>query len=390
MIQLTEEQEYLLLGKIGGVLSPEEEREWDELVQTNPSAQVAYANLIDELPPGEVADNFQRVKQDETWIDITARYKGEKAIPAGARRITMYIRTAVACVLLFFTAGIWLYYQSHHHFSDGGTAGAEDHSRKPGIRLTLAGGKEIDLSGEKASIPTKIANLTSKNGVLTWSIGPKTSGTLPEGVNRLTVPIGIDYKVDLDDGSEIWLNSATTLDFPFAFSGTSREVSINGEAYLKIAKDPSRPFIVHLPGSNVEVLGTEFNVNTYDSGIVKVALVTGAVDLRSAGESSRVTPGREAVYHFGQPIRQEPFDPGKVLGWREGLFYFNGATLSEINKVVPRWFGIVTVLDDPAIRNRQFVGAVDRHQPIQVFLDNLKAIARIDSYFDKDSVLHFK
>ncbi len=80
----------------------------------------------------------------------------------------------------------------------------------------------------------------------------------------------------------------------------------------------------------------------------------------------------------------------KVLSWREGIFYFNGTTLSEINKVLPRWFGISTVIDDNSISSREFVGAVDRHQPIQVFLDNLKAIARIDSYFDKDGVLHFK
>lgn len=388
MIRLTEEQEYLLLGKIGGVLSPEEERQWEELVQANPHAQVAYANLIHELPPGEMEDGFRRIKQDGAWIDITARY--EQQVPARSRLVTMYTRAAVACVLLVLAAGTWLYYQSRRPLSDNLAAGTESHSRKPGIRLTLPGGKDIDLSGEKTSVQTRVATLTSRNGALSWSIGSKISGSQLTGQNRLTVPIGMDYKVSLDDGSEIWLNSSTTLDFPFAFSGTSREVSINGEAYLKIAKDRSRPFIVHLPGSSVEVLGTEFNVNTYDSGIVKVALVTGAVDLRSAGESSRITPGQEAVYSTGQPIRQGPFDPGIVLGWREGLFYFNGATLSEINKVVPRWFGITTAIDDPDIQHRQFVGAVDRHQPIQVFLDNLKAIAHIDSYFDKDSVLHFK
>jgi hypothetical protein len=79
-----------------------------------------------------------------------------------------------------------------------------------------------------------------------------------------------------------------------------------------------------------------------------------------------------------------------VLSWREGLYYFKDATLSEISKVVPRWFGITAVIDDPAIRGRHFAGALDRHQSIQVFLDNLKAIARIDACFDKDSVLHFK
>ncbi len=78
------------------------------------------------------------------------------------------------------------------------------------------------------------------------------------------------------------------LEFPFSFTEGSREITIFGEAYIKVAKNPSKPFIVHLPGSTVQVLGTEFNVNTYDSGIVKVSLVEGMVNFKGTGIEVRL------------------------------------------------------------------------------------------------------
>jgi len=188
----------------------------------------------------------------------------------------------------------------------------------------------------------------------------------------------------------IWLNSATKLEFPLAFPGDTREITISGEAYLKVAKNAAKPFIVHLPHSTVQVLGTEFNVNTYDSGLVKVALVEGSVNMQAPTGTSKLAPGKQAVYRFGQPISQETFDARTVLSWQKGLFYFNDASLQEISKVLPRWYGIQVTIDDPSILSRTFSGIIDRNKPIEVFMEDLKMISRINAYRDKQNVLHFK
>jgi len=381
MAHLTEEQEYLLLGKIGGLLNETEEKAWETLLRENPAARQAYDDMIQALPPGEVANSFQRIKQDATWKDLAAHYKVEKPVPKTRRLV--YRSLAAACIILLLSAGGWLFY--YHH---AGQPAASTHTKQPAIQLTLANGQHINLSNEEGAIQTADVQLTNNNKTLTYVLAGETAGRA--GMNRLTVPVGMDYKIALSDGTEVWLNAATRLEFPFAFAGNTREITINGEAYLKVAKNAAKPFLVHLPHSTVQVLGTEFNVNTYDSGVVRVALVEGSVNMQAPTGESMLSPGKEAVYHAGNPIQQQSFDPKLVLSWREGLFYFSGATLTEINKVVPRWYGITTVIDNPNIRGREFVGALDRNQPIQVFLNDLKAISGIDSYIDTEGVLHFK
>lgn len=379
MTHLTEEQEYLLLGKIGGLLNEVEEKAWDTLLKENPAAQQAYDDMIQALPADEVANSFQRIKQNAAWKDLGGLYK----VNTTSRLV--YRSLAAACIILLLSAGGWFYY---YNAGTTGQPAAAVHTKKGSVRLTLSNGEHIDLSNEKGAIQTADAQLTNNNKTLTYALANGTPGR--SGINRLTVPVGTDYKITLSDGTEVWLNAATQLEFPFAFTGNTREITINGEAYLKVAKHAGKPFLVHLPNSTVQVLGTEFNVNTYDSGVVKVALVNGAVNLKAPTGESLLSPGKEAVYHAGSLIQQQPFDPKLVLSWREGLFYFNGAKLTEINKVVPRWFGITTVIDNPNIRSREFVGALDRNQPIQVFLNDLKAISGIDSYVDAEGVLHFR
>jgi ferric-dicitrate binding protein FerR (iron transport regulator) len=243
------------------------------------------------------------------------------------------------------------------------------------IKLQLANGHVIDLNKVR-DIHTQLNNTLSH----------KRDST---GMNSLTTPIGMDYKIRLNDGTEVWLNALTQLDFPFAFTGNTREITINGEAYLKIAKDESKPFIVHLPHNDVRVLGTTFNVNSYDSGIVKVSLVEGALNVQQGEKTISVKPGMEII--SDGKITLHNFDERQVLGWRKGMYYFYDADLKEISKVLPRWFGITVVIDNPTIINKKFVGVVDKNQPIEVFIDNLRTVADIDCFYDKpQNTLHFK
>ena len=291
---------------------------------------------------------------------------------------------AVASVaIVMLTAGSILWSQ----FSKPGRRDQVAVPSKPAIELKLAGGQVVNLSQEQGAIDAGAAKLSNSNKSLSYSVNNDQSLI---GINTLTVPIGLDYKINLADGSMIWLNSATKLEFPLAFPGDTREITISGEAYLKVAKNAAKPFIVHLPHSTVQVLGTEFNVNTYDSGLVKVALVEGSVNMQAPTGTSKLAPGKQAVYRFGQPISQETFDARTVLSWQKGLFYFNDASLQEISKVLPRWYGIQVTIDDPSILSRTFSGIIDRNKPIEVFMEDLKMISRINAYRDKQNVLHFK
>jgi ferric-dicitrate binding protein FerR (iron transport regulator) len=137
-------------------------------------------------------------------------------------------------------------------------------------------------------------------------------------------------------------------------------------------------------------MGTEFNINSYDSGITKIALVNGAVKVEAGTAIKLLSPGKQAICTNGQAITETSFDERTVLSWRQGLFYFNNASLSEISKVLPRWFNISVLIDDPTILNRRFTGVINRTQPITNFLEDLNVISGIHARIDSNGQLHFQ
>ncbi|WP_127130678.1 FecR family protein [Pseudoflavitalea rhizosphaerae] len=380
--KLTEEEIFLLLGKISGSLSPEEEIELAALFSRNPHANAAYEELKHEIPVKNTAEYFSNRQQNPSWKDLTADIRN----PVSAKLVPFYKKKWFAAAVvsgLVIGAGLMFLLKP---FAAKEAKAPVAGIAKPGIELILADGKVIDLSKQQGTIDAGPAKLNNTGKQLNYSL----TGSAAPGNSTLNVPVGADYRINLADGTEVWLNSKTRLEFPLSFTGTTREIRVNGEAYIKVAKDATKPFIVHLPQSSVQVLGTAFNVNTYDGGIEKVALVEGSVSLKVPGGESRIIPGNQAVYTAGQTVAQEAFDPKYVLSWRNGLYYFNDASLAEISKVVPRWFGINLEIDNPAINDRRFTGVIDRKKPVTVFLDDLKAIAKIESSFDKDGNLHLK
>lgn len=391
MNNLTAHQEYLLLGKVSNTLDEDESKEWEQMIQNLPGVAAAYEQFVSQLPAEHIASGFSYVDQPGYWDDLTASLQKENQstikVPATGkvRRISFFRNRwiAAAIVVGVIAGSVFLWKQIQHRGNTNDFAA----NKKTNIELRLADGSVINLSQRQGSIQTDAAQLNNNNKTLSYSAGDKVIAT---AINTLTVPVGLDYKIRLADGTEVWMNSATELKFPLAFPGNTREVTINGEAYLKVAKDAQKPFIVHLPNSTVQVLGTEFNVNSYDPGTVKVALVEGSVNMTAPTGEIKLSPGREAIYREGQSLKQDAFDAKFVLGWQKGLFYFDEATLQEIAKVVPRWFGMEVIIDNPEIKGKKFVGVLDRNQPISAFQDDLKLISGIDSYVDKNNVLHFK
>ncbi|MBV8251515.1 MAG: FecR domain-containing protein [Chitinophaga sp.] len=385
MDQLTSEEQFLLLGKVSGSLSPDEENALEQLFQSNPHARQAYEELVSSLPVEDVTVHFAQRKENPTWRDLKTEFQERGQSSLVVKQVPFYRKKwiAAAMVIGVMAMGAVLWQQ----FRKSVKTDLIKIPSTSAIELKLANGQVINLSQEQGTINVGTAQLNNTNKSLNYATG--NSPTVA-GINTLTVPIGMDYKINLSDGSEVWLNSATQLEFPLSFSGNTREITINGEAYIKVAKNALKPFLVHLPHSTVQVLGTEFNVNTYDSGVVRVALVEGSVNMHAATGESKLTPGKQAIYQIGKSITQVVFEERNVLSWRKGLFYFNDISLEEISKVLLRWYGVKVVIENPALLSRQFSGVINRNRPIQYFIEDLKVISHIDAELDRNGVLHFK
>jgi len=241
-------------------------------------------------------------------------------------------------------------------------------------QLVLGNGQVITLESNDTSINVNQMSLTSAQNTLSYTSTP--SNKMQKGI--LIVPAGKFYNIVLSDGTRVMLNSESRLEFPFAFNGNMREVRIQGEAYFEVAAKAKQPFIAHMPNSTVCVLGTEFNVNCYDKQEI-VSLVSGSVRTVLKRDSITLKPGEESLLSHGEAIRIRKFNATSTLAWKKGIYMFDHVTLSEVAKVISRWYGVKMEVSDK-YKNVIFFGVVDRSQPVEVFMERIAEIKEGISY----------
>lgn len=195
-----------------------------------------------------------------------------------------------------------------------------------------------------------------------------------EMMNTMMTPRGGQYRLVLQDGTRVWLNAASSITYPVIFMGDQRRVSVTGEAYFEVARDNHRPFMVDINNnSRVEVLGTHFNINSYqDEGMVRATLLEGSVRVDVAGlEAVVLKPGQQAQLTVSQTPMGAPAmeslklnvvsnaDVDKVMAWKNGFFDFEGADVKMLMRQLSRWYDIEVMYEDD-IPEGKFRGKMDR------------------------------
>ncbi|MBP1617105.1 MAG: hypothetical protein H6Q14_932 [Bacteroidetes bacterium] len=222
--------------------------------------------------------------------------------------------------------------------------------------------------------------VTTKNGIIsvTDSLGNEIYQANPSPVemNQLYVPQGGEYYIVLEDGTHVWLNSDTKLEFPSHFDKDKRKITIHGEAYLEVAHNPEKPFYVETGGSTIHVTGTAFNVRNYsDEQTSSVALVQGRVqieDTDNGGILAVLTPSKKFVIgHNSGKYSVETANLELDLAWRKGMFAFENESLSSIARMLERWYNIKIDID-PAIASNRYSGFINRHKSISQLVDILQ------------------
>ena len=207
---------------------------------------------------------------------------------------------------------------------------------------------------EKAGQLARIAAILLVAISLSWMVyspeGPDATPTLAQQsplIHKYTVP-GEKLQLTLPDGTRVWLNSVSELEFPEQFDTEERLVKLTGEAFFEVEKDPSRPFKVLAGGTVTTALGTSFNINTKASSGVNVSLHTGRVKVEAPliAEGVFLDPGRELQYDAHQErITVNGFNPSAVMGWKDGRLIFTESTLPEAVRLLEDWYGVKIHLD---------------------------------------------
>lgn len=242
--------------------------------------------------------------------------------------------------------------------------------------LTLANGKTIVL--DTASNGT-VAN---ENGIKIIKINGQIAyqdaaiAANQPLYNQISTGKGNQYQLILADGSRVWLNAASSIRFPIAFAGNERKVEITGETYFEVAKNAAMPFkvLIHSAKGNseVEVLGTHFNINAYDDEPdIRTTLLEGAVKLTAGSSSQVLSPGQQArSTSTGISLRKD-VDVDNVVAWKNGFFVFDNTNLRSLMRQVDRWYDVETEVDN-SIAEESFSGKISRDVPLSKFIKVLE------------------
>ncbi|PWS30597.1 FecR family protein [Pedobacter paludis] len=247
--------------------------------------------------------------------------------------------------------------------------------------LKLADGSEIVLNDAHNGVLTKQgqSNINKNDEGFIEYNEINTNGEKTVYVNTLSTPRGGQYRLMLPDKSLVWLNAESSITFPSAFVGNQRKVTVTGEAYFEVAKDKTKPFIVQSGGASVEVLGTHFNVNVYpNEENAAVTLLEGSIKLSNHNTSKILVPGQQALFNSeSNNITLNNVDIDNVVDWKNGLFIFEDASVTEVMRQIERWYN-VDVKYTGNIPKIKFNGVVSRNNNVSKLLKLLQAAGNIE------------
>lgn len=223
-----------------------------------------------------------------------------------------------------------------------------------GAILTLSDGTQLVLDSMPNGVLASQGSINIVKEGSSLSYGGHLTSAAETLYNTMTTPRGRQFQLVLPDGSEVWLNAASSIRFPTSFSDNGRTVEISGEAYFEVkplwSKSRKRvPFTVVInstPGvkREVQVLGTHFNINAYtNESAVKTTLIEGSVKVMDGSRSATISPGEQAVManNAGQKLSvTRDADLGEAMAWKNGFFSFGNATIETIMRQVERWYDV--------------------------------------------------
>ncbi len=207
----------------------------------------------------------------------------------------------------------------------------------------------------------------------------------------LTTPRGKDYHVTLADGTKVWMNAESKLEFPETFHGSNREVVLRGEAYFEVAEDVKHPFIVKTNYFDTRVLGTSFNVRAYSERDANVVLVEGSVSLllnKKNAEPVMLAPNQQATLNAKQSsLSIKEVDTYPYTQWRDGFFYFDDTPMVEIMQELGRWYNVNIIFEEAKYMNTHLHFVAERNLPLSTIIRNINDLGIVKVEMQKDALI---
>ena len=372
----------LLFKRIVGSITEDEQHLIDEWRKESDAHEQLYARLLD---AGYLKKEYLRrsvVNTQRPLEDMQHRIDRERK---GNVFVTWRPWVAAASIAIIVCLGFAKLWTSSEKITEQTVAQTHLLSDiKPGslqATLTLADGVTVQLGADSAT------------NVHTIKAHQTVAQTIPD-IKQLSldVPRGGEFKIMLEDSTEVWLNSESKLIYPETFSTNERRVTVTGEAYFKVAKDKSRPFLVETDGQLVKVYGTEFNIRSYaeDKGVL-TTLIEGSVSISKLSEKSgelMLTPGHQACFNRSdESTSVKEVNTAVVTCWKMGRFVFENQTLRQIMRDLSRWYNFDYQFEEEGLSEIEFMGSIPRYSDFAAALALLKKSGGLTFRMEGDKVV---
>lgn len=310
---------------------------------------------------------FSDTGRAEAWESLQRQIKPQT--PKKNTHIRLWKNIAAAAIVLVtLSSGLYFYYNNSYK----GRQGINPNEIEAGgnkATLTLSDGTTLSLTdaanGKLTEQPGVSITKTADGQLLYELKAAAAQNNAKTHYNTITTPTGGQFQLVLPDGTHVWLNAASSLTYPVSFSALKeRKIELKGEAYFEVTKfsvnQVRLPFIVISKGEEVEVLGTHFNVNSYDEdGATAVTLLEGSVKVRIPSVFEQmIAPGQQAL--VDKKIRVREADTSTVVAWKNGLFKFENANIRTVMNQFSRWYDIDVAYEGKIPQNK-FSGEIYRN-----------------------------
>jgi len=379
---------YLLQQFTAKTLSEAEREELLILAENNTSL------LSDEIVKMIIAEEEHAPNVvEEKWNPVLNKILAVDKPSRSPKRILMkrlkWAAAAVVFIVFSFTAYLSLQKKKEHVFVSDVAPG------KNKAILTLADGKKISLSDAMNGDVAKEAGFSitkTANGQLVYNMAG-SENVNDASLNTISTPNGGEWQIQLPDGSTVWLNAASSIQYSLNI-GTAKQrlVKLDGEAYFEVVKNAAHPFIVETDKQSVEVLGTHFNINSYkDERVTKTTLLEGSVRVshNTTNESEVLKPGEQSLVSVsGMDVKEVNVD--EAIAWKNGYFMFNNERQESILRKVARWYNVEIEYADADAKNVMYYGTVSRFEKISKVLTKLEQTGEVRFDIKGNKVIVYK
>lgn len=367
----------LLALKAGGRLSPARDKTLDTWISQNPGYQEDCDELLAQFQKLYYLHLNQQVDQEKGWQTIRQKTGRSSNITHLARQWAKI--AAIALALLGIGWAISSTLKKAEITKPIASAPPIERGNK--AVLILSDGHQLVLgnTGDTLLQETGGVNIHNKAGEM-LAYGSTGNPVKAQAMNTLIIPAGARYQLQLSDGTRVWMNSASQLEYPVAFAQGERKVKLTGEAFFEVSKDAARPFIIEANGCEVKVLGTSFNVSAYATDeFMETTLVKGSVKITNKnGEMVKLEPDQMLrINNQNQTSDLEKVDTRFYTSWKDGILYFDNLPMDELAKRLERWYDVKILFSNEKTKQLRFSGAMENSRNIQFLLNLISQTTNI-------------